>query len=269
MPRAFILYVTIVAAFPASLAAAPPISDDVPVTVEVAAVARTLGLDPPRDRARFVSELARLMYTPAMGKTPALALLLNPKLIDPELLADAKPLRVPVPLSADIWSRVVKRTLRSDQLITAIMTDRRAALVCYALAALDDETLGYLAQHIEILGRVYERDAPMFAAFGPSLRIRDGRVVPPGGASAVGLWESAAHESTANPDAFIRVLFSANQGHFAYIYDTISQLDAPRQAFALGSWMSDPGARVLRFNALVDVSTRSYREWRLETLPFS
>src|SRR5262245_52816904 len=174
MPRALILYVTIVAAFPGSLAAAPPISDDVPVTAEVAAVARTLGLDPPHDRARFVAELARLMYTPALGKTPALALLLNPKLIDHALIADEKPMRVPVPLSAEVWSRVIRRNVRADQLIAAIMTDRRAALICYSLAALDDETLSYLAQHPEILGRVYERDSHVFAAFGASLRIQGG-----------------------------------------------------------------------------------------------
>lgn len=269
MPRAFILYVTIVAAFPATLAAAPPISDDVPVTAEVAAVARTLGLDPPHDRARFVSELARLMYTPAMGKTPALVLLLNPKLIDPELIAEEKPMRVPVPLSAEIWSRVIKRTVRSEQLITAIMTDRRAALICYALAALDDDTLAYLAQRPEILARIYERDAHLFAAFGASLRIQAARVVTPGGPAAVSLWETVLRESTANPEAFIRVLFSASQGHLAYIYDTIAELDAARQSFVLGSWMADPGARLLRFTMLLEASSRSYREWRLDTLPFS
>src|ERR1700694_2693970 len=105
MPRTLILYLTIVAAFPASLAAAPPISDDIPVAPEVAAVARMLGLDPPRDRARFASEFARLMYTPSMGKSPALAALLNPKLLDAALAASEKPMRVPVPLSADVWSR--------------------------------------------------------------------------------------------------------------------------------------------------------------------
>ena len=33
--------------------------------------------------------------------------------------------------------------------------------------------------------------------------------------------------------------------------------------------MTDPVARLARFQALVDVCSRSYREWRLETLPFS
>ena len=63
--------------------------------------------------------------------------------------------------------------------------------------------------------------------------------------------------------------FSLHEGRVAYIYDTIAQLDAPKAAFALGAWMTDPVARLARFQALVDVCSRSYREWRLETLPFS
>ena len=49
----------------------------------------------------------------------------------------------------------------------------------------------------------------------------------------------------------------------------MAQLDAPRAAFALGAWMTDPVVRLARFQALVEVCGRSYREWRLETLPFS
>ena len=68
MLRARSLCVTIVAAFPSSRCRARPISEDVPVPAEVVAVARSVGLDPPRDRARFVAELARLLYTPPLGK---------------------------------------------------------------------------------------------------------------------------------------------------------------------------------------------------------
>jgi hypothetical protein len=270
MPRVLYLCLSIVAAFPVYLAAAPPISEDAPVASEVVAVARTLGLDPPRDRARFVSELARLLYTPAPGRSGPVAALLNPKLPGAAAVVVEQPMRVPVPLSADLWSRAVfHRPVKSDQLVAAIMADRRAALVCYALAALDDETLAFLSEHSALLARLYEHDAPAFAAFGASLRIRASRVRPPGGEDAVPLWEAAVHESVTNPDAFVRALFSLNASRIAYLYDTIAQLDAPAAAFALGSWMPDPAARILRFGALVDICDRSYREWRLETLPFS
>lgn len=270
MLRAIYLCLSIVAAFPAYLAAAVPISEDALVTAEVASVARTLGLDPPRDRARFVSEFARLLYTPPAGKTAALAALLNPKLLDAAAVLVERPMRVPLPLSAEVWSRAVfRRPVKSDQLVAAIMADRRAALVCYGLAALDDETLAFLSEHGAILTRLYEHDAPAFAAFGASLRIHANRVTPPGGEAAVPVWEAVVRESVANPDAFVRALFSLNAARIAYLYDTIAQLDRPAAAFALGAWMPDPAARILRFSALVEICSRSYREWRIETLPFS
>src|ERR1700694_5299944 len=129
MPRVLCLCLSIVAAFPAYLAAAPPISEDAWVASEVVAVARTVGLDPPRDRARFVSEFARLLYTPASGRTGPVAALLNPKLLDAAAVLVEELMRARVRLSADVWSRTVfRRPVRSDQLVAAIMADRRAAL---------------------------------------------------------------------------------------------------------------------------------------------
>src|ERR1700682_4996665 len=254
MPRVLCLCLSIVAVFPVYLAAAPPSFGDATVASEVVAVARTLGLDPPRDRARFVSELARLLYTPASGRSAPGVALLNPKPLDAAAVLVEQPMRVPVPLSADVWSRAVfHRPVKSDHLVAAIMAARRAALVCYGLAALDDETLAFLSEHDALLARLYEHDAPAFAAFGASLRIRASRVRPPGGEDAVPLWEAAVHESVTHPDAFASALFSLNGSRTAYLYDTIAQLDAPAAEFALGSWIPDPAARVLRFGALVDI----------------
>ena len=97
------------------------ISEDVPVPAEVVAVARSLGLEPPRDRARFLSEFARLLYTPPLGKSLAVAALLNPKLIDPADVGVRAGDAVPVPLSAEVWSRAIfKRPTRPDRLVAAI-----------------------------------------------------------------------------------------------------------------------------------------------------
>jgi hypothetical protein len=262
--------VTIVAAFSVGLDAAPPISEEVPVPAEVVAVARSIGLQPPRDRARFLAEFARLLYTPPLGKNAAVAALLNPRSIDPAENAASRAMRVPIPLSADVWSRAIfKRAIPPDRLVAAIMGDRSAALLGHALAALDDETLAFLAQHTTLLMRLYESSASAFAAFGPSLRIRGNRVATPGGPDAAPLWEGVVHERVTDPEAFVRALFQLNDGRVAYVYDTIAQLDAPRAAFAVGAWMTDPVARLARFQALIDICSRSYREWRLETLPFS
>ena len=81
---------------------------------------------------------------------------------------------VPVPLSAKVWSDAVfQRPVEAAALFPAIIADRRAALLCYGLAALDDETLQFLSNHPALLTRLYERDASVFAAFAGSLRVRE------------------------------------------------------------------------------------------------
>ncbi len=63
MPRlATFLTLSIVAAFSGQVGAAGPVSEDVPVAGGTVAMARSLGIEPSPDRARFVSELARLTH---------------------------------------------------------------------------------------------------------------------------------------------------------------------------------------------------------------
>jgi hypothetical protein len=268
MPRAFLLCLTIVAAFgPRSAAAA--VSEDVPVPQEIVSAARALGLDPSRDRGRFVAELTRLLYTPPPGRSPVVDRLLRPERF-PAARGPEIAVRVPVPLSAEVWGRVIfRRTIRPEQLLSNIAADRRAALVCHALAALDDETLAYLEQHPAILTRLYEEDAAAFAAFGASLRIREGRVVPPGGSAAIPLWEAAVGFPVAQPDRFLRALYGDLDARLGYLFDTIASLDAPKASFALGLWIPDPQLRAERFLALCGRVIGSYREWQLPLLPFS
>jgi hypothetical protein len=268
MLRALLLCLTIVAGFPLHSVAATPISEDAPVTPEVAALARLVDVDPVSDRARFMSALIRLLYTQPSQRTPATATLGDAL---PRALAPSPTrLSVPVPLSADVWSRAVfRRPIASDQLVAAIIGDRRASLLCHALASLDDETLEFLAQHQAVLTQLYQNAAAAFAAFGASLRIRAGRVALPGGDAAAPLWEAVIGERVDVPDGFVPALFGLREGRLAYLYDTLAQLDGPVAAFALGTWMSDPAMRQARFVALADISAGSYREWHVESAPFS
>lgn len=277
MLRAPILCFTIVAAFQLHLTAAGPpavlsvINEEVAVSAATLALARTLGMNPERDRARFLSELTRLLYTPPAGRNPE---------IDSQLRADARPprsmapalstLTVPVPLTAAAWSRAVfRREVPADELLSAIVADRKAALLGHGLAALDDETLEYFAREPLVLQRLYESAAPSFAAFGGSLRVRGNRLAPPGGASAEALWVSLLGHPIDRPDRLIQVLFEEHNGRHAYLYDTIASLDEPRARFALGLWMADERARALRFQALGALLLGAYPEWRHDTLPFS
>src|SRR5438477_1027043 len=70
MPRALLLCSTIVAVFQLQLAA-EMLVEDAPVPGSVIVVATELGMEPPFDRARFMSELIRLLYMPRDGSPSA------------------------------------------------------------------------------------------------------------------------------------------------------------------------------------------------------
>src|SRR5262245_42065172 len=137
MPRALCLCFAIVAAFQLPAAAAPV--EDIPIPPSVAALADRLGVDLAHNRANFLSEIARLLYTSGDSKPPALT--------PPRVNESANPqFIVPIPLPAAVWSRAIFRhTVAPDQLLQTILSDRRATLVGRGLAGLDDETLEYVA----------------------------------------------------------------------------------------------------------------------------
>jgi hypothetical protein len=246
------------------------VSEDVPVPGGRAALAASLGVDPVPDRARFISEVARLVYG-RVDRKP-----MSPEALAAELRRSAQSdVRanevVPVPLTAELWSKAVfRRRVSADDLVIAILSDRQASLVCHGLAALDDETLQYFADRPEVLGEIYARAAESFAAFSNSLHVRGGRVAPPGDDEAVALWEAVVGESATRPDRFISALFTLGEGRIAGLYDTIGQLDRPRQRFALGLWMSDPAARLDAMRALSVAAFAASGEWRaIRSQPFA
>lgn len=176
---------------------------------------------------------------------------------------------VPVPLAAKAWSDIVfERQVAPRDLVAAILSDRDAALLCRGLAGLDDPTLDFLQAHPPILRRLYEHDAVVFSAFGDSLRIRNGVVIPPGGEKATALWEAVLGEKADRPDRFVRELFSKAQGREAYLYSTIDHLDQAQRNFALGVWIKEAGIRLDRFKALSDLADSAFSEWQPRIVPF-
>jgi hypothetical protein len=262
MPRALYFFFAIVAAFQLPAAAAPV--EDIPVPPTVMALADRLGVDLAHNRAYFIADIARLLYTNIDSKSPALG--------GPGVAAspNAQAVSVPIPLPAASWSRAVfRRAVLPNQLIMAILSDRRATLLARGLAGLDDETLNYLVDHPQLLTFLYERAAAAFAAFGDDLRIHQGRVVPPGGERAVALWEAVVRAPVSAPDAFVRLLFGESDGRLAYLYDTIDAAPPASARFALGFWLTDDSQRVRRFQALAAACVNGYREWRPSDHPFS
>jgi hypothetical protein len=174
---------------------------------------------------------------------------------------------VPAPAGAIDWGRLVAgKTLPADQLFAAILRDRNAALVAGALAALDDETLGYFAGNPRLLEHLYTSRAPTFYAFGAALRIEHGRVRPPGGDRGVPLWELAVDARVTEPDRFIENLLGRSRGRLAYLYDAIAHLDAPHAAFVMGDWLPE-AVRAERFRALAVAIQGGYSSWDVDTRP--
>ena len=259
-----------------SASAAPPIvSEDVPVPGGVAAFAALASIDPVPDRGRFMSEITRI-------------LLQNDPLRSPEILAARLKARapavadgargfsratdadlVPVPLTAPWWSdHVFHRRVTRDDLVAAIATDRTAALVCHGLAALDDETLAFVAEHGALISRLVDKFAAAgFAAFSSSLHVHGGRVVAVPD-EATPLWEAAVGEKMSRPERFIELLFTLNDSRTVYLFDTIGQLDPPRRAFVLGLWMPNAVQRTERFRQLANEGVAAFREWHIRTMPF-
>ena len=227
-----------------------------------AALARMLDIDPVPDRARFLAELTRIQYDSQRVKK----LLASAATLPPQGATEL----VPVPLTAAIWGKTIfRRPIAAENLVGTILSDRRAAFLCHGLAALDDETLEFVAAHPSLLARLYENDGPAFAVFTGGLRIHDGRVVPPGGAAAIPLWEAALDARADQPERFVRELYRRGDGRVAYLYDVIAQLDGPVAAFALGLWIDNPGARVDRFLKLVAATVTTQNGWGVKTFPFA
>ena len=249
-------------------AAAVAVSEDVPVPGGTAALARTLGLDTTPDHARFVAELTRAVDGRQTTDSSAPHVLLS-AVLQPLAQQPSSEL-VPVPLTAALWSDAVfHRKVASHDLLFAILGDRRAALVCHALAALDDETLAYFTTHPAVLTTLYERHAAAFGAFGDSLRVKGDRVLTPGGEAAVPLWEGVVGEPVSTADRFMTALFTLGEGRTAYLYETVAQAGDDHARFALGLWMPDPATRLERMVALSAAWSAAFRDWRVKTQPFA
>src|SRR4051812_42472326 len=105
----FFLVTTIVTAIPVQLvhpAAAAAVSEDVAVRGGRAALAKTFDIDPVPDRARFVSELARLLHGLSDRKA-TLPEILAQQLRQSAAAASGTSELVPVPLTAEVWSHAV------------------------------------------------------------------------------------------------------------------------------------------------------------------
>jgi hypothetical protein len=248
--------------------AAAAVVEEAPVPGGIAAFVQLASIDPAPDRGRFMSETLRILLQNDPQRSPEiLAARLKAQAVAGRKSQVASPEIVPVPLNAGWWSdHVFHRRVTRDELVAAIASDRNAALICYGLTALDDETLAFFDDHGSLVSRLIEKfAAPAFAAFSAGIHVRGGRVVAvPDEATA--LWEPVVLEKMARPERFLELLFTTAEGRIAYLFDTVAQLDPARRAFALGLWMPD-AQRLERFRLLATIGVNAFREWHVRTMP--
>jgi hypothetical protein len=176
----------------------------------------------------------------------------------------------PLPLTPGLWaSAVFRQPVAEDALARAVLTDRRALLLAHGLAGLDPETLAWVAARPALLAFLYGERAPVFAAFGRSLRVVDGRLALPGGAEAREAWTDLAGTDPADAERFTRALLSRDEGRLAWLYDTVAHLDPAQARHALGVSAADPRAGRDRARRLARVFVSAGRgEWRTAEAPF-
>ena len=246
----------------ASLAAGSAFTEDVPVRGGTAALADAIPIVPAPERARFLSEAIRVVYSwPQSGPYSNEPMR---RRVDAFLTGtgSGESDDVPVPLTAALWAQVLRRPVSRDNVIGAILNDRSAAMVCYGLAGLDDETLQFAADHPALVSRLIARAPAAFAAFGESVRIRDGRIDVPGGDVARAAWESVVGEKLDRPERFLQRLFEDDRGRLAYLLDVIAHAD---QSFTSLLFASPNGDGLKRLAA---VARRAFPEWEVATAPF-
>lgn len=266
MPRARNLAVVVLLlSYGAVGARQPAVRSAAPLPAPAATLAQQLKLSS-ADRSRIVLDIVRLSFDSPGSRDPddarRLATLQS-------LIASGPPGEtVPLPLDRSIWrDTLLRRDVPDAQLIGAILSDLRTALVYHGLAALNDETLAWLGADRDLLAFLLKHPGS-FAAFGRSLHVKAGRVVVPGGPEAEPIWEAVIGAAADKPASFARRLFSQWEGRLAFFYDSIAHLDSSSLKFALGTALPPP-SRIERMRALANVFEQTTVDTHPETRPFS
>ncbi len=142
----------------------------------------------------------------------------------------------PLPMYEAWWNTIIPA--EADR-FSAIVSDRRTALLFYGLSSLDMETRRYLVDQPQ-LTTVLLANAATFAGFGGHLRVRGGRMDVPGRDEAVAWWEALAGAPVTAPDRFIARVLGTRSGRLAYFYALLDAIDPARVRFITG--LSTPPA---------------------------
>jgi hypothetical protein len=144
----------------------------------------------------------------------------------------------PLPLGTRFWQEQFDPTPPPADLVWAILSNIEMASLYYGLLAVDGETLRAISADARMQSQLV-RHALAVPSVGPALRVRDGRIVPPGGPEAAPLWEALVGTRLDRPAEFVDKLLGADQGRLAFFYRTAAVLPPPRAAWLMSTGMPE------------------------------
>ncbi len=238
---------------------------DVPLPGGRATLLPALGLSSDLPRALVVQEIVRVVHAardPHGRQLKALsAYFASPPAIGDEL--------VPIPLAPSIWRAQILEHAGSDDrgLLGAILANRRASLLCYGLMGLDRETLAAVSADRTLLRRLYEQHSTALAAFSSSIRVRQGRLVLPGGPEMQSLWGTVLDVPFNDLKRAIPEVLGKDDGRLASFAEAIEGLDVPHTRLVLADVAAADEA-ALEFQALYRAFVLVEPAWKASDFPF-
>jgi hypothetical protein len=197
-----------------------------------------VGLSPALPRAVALGELIEVAHYRRDARNAALVALQKYFASPPSHGGE----QIPVPLDPEFWrTRVFGRNVPDRELIGAILADRPAALLCYGLLALDDETLDFVSHDGPLVRRLLSGANGAFAAFAHVLHVRGNVLELPGGPAAAPIWEALIGQPLTHPSAAIAALLERDAGRLAYLAETTATMDVPHAAMLLTTSRTDEG----------------------------
>jgi hypothetical protein len=245
-----------------ALVAAPAgaeVRSTVPLAGGAAALAEASGLHRSPGPARVLLEVTRAIYDAPLGDAPGVDARRARVLLYLGTPAAGQVDEVPLPLTPAIWRNILGRPVPETRLALDILADRSSALLYTGLYSLDDETLAWFAANPQTLASIQHDHAAIFAAFGRSIRIRNGKVQAPGGGAYDAVWERLVGGPLARPAEFVPRLLSRGRGRMAFFYDAMAHVDGPRLKFALAGNPEN----------LYENFARPEEEWRPSRRPYN
>ena len=265
IPARIAAVLVLVVSYGALSARQPAVRTAMPLPSGTEQLAASLGISP-ADRNQLMPTIVRQLFDAPDGSSTRNQKRRSELSSYLRTVTSARRFSAPLPLDTSIWREtILAYPVKDADLAAAILSDRSTALLYYGLAALDDDTLGWLGPDRETLLHLRRNAAP-FAAFGRSIHVRGGRVAVPGGRGAEPIWAAIVGADPERPSLFVQRLFRSN-GRLAWFYDTVQHLDVEHQRLVFGDDDSE-SVRIERTRGLLDVFDSAAPEWRIPDRPF-